>query len=292
MRILESYHPLALFCYFAAVVLTGMFVWHPLILLEALLGGLLLLLILERAGAFFSDLGFYAALFLLVAATNPLFSHNGVTPLFFLNGNPVTKEALFYGAAIGCMAVGVLLWCRCGGLVFTSDKLMYLFGRVLPRLSLVFATVLRFVPLLRQKRRQVMQAQKAMGLYSAESRADRLRSVFRVYSALIGWALEHAMETAGSMKARGYGLPRRTNFHLYSWTRRDVTLLAMTGVLLLPTLFGAASGALWYDFYPAMDPVWERSLFGYEAAFLVLALLPFFLEGKENLKWKYYESKI
>lgn len=292
MRILETYHPLALLCYFAAVVLTGMFVWHPLILLEALLGGLLLLSILERGGAFFSDLGFYAALFLLVAATNPLFSHNGVTPLFFLNGNPVTKEALLYGAAIGCMVVGVLLWCRCGGMVFTSDKLMYLFGRVLPRLSLVFAMVLRFVPLFRQKRRQVMQAQKGMGLYSAESRADRLRSVFRVYSALIGWALEHAMETAGSMKARGYGLPGRTNFHLYFWTRRDVTLLALTGVLLLPTLFGAASGALRYDFYPATDPLWERSLVAYEAAFLLLALLPFFLEGKESLKWKYYESRI
>lgn len=292
MKILGSYHPFALFCYFAAVLLTGMFVWHPLILLESLLGGVLLLSIIERRRAFLSDLGFFLPLFFMVAVTNPLFSHNGVTPLFFLNGNPVTREALFYGAAIGCMVIGVLLWCRCGNLLFTSDRLMYLTGRLLPRLSLVFSMVLRFVPLFRQKRRQVMQAQKAMGLYSAESYAERLRSVFRVYSALFGWALEHAMETAGSMKARGYGLPGRTNFHLYSWTRRDVTLLALTGLLLLLTVSGTVSGALRYDFYPAMDSVWERRLLVPGTAFLLLVLLPFFLEGKENLKWKYYESKI
>ena len=54
-------------------------------------------LMLVRKKAILSDMGFYLPLFLLVAVTNPLFSHNGVTPLFFMNGNPVTLEAVVYG---------------------------------------------------------------------------------------------------------------------------------------------------------------------------------------------------
>lgn len=47
---------------------------------------------------FCGGIAFYVSMFLLVAVTNPLFSHNGVTPLFYLNGNPVTLEAFVYGA--------------------------------------------------------------------------------------------------------------------------------------------------------------------------------------------------
>lgn len=82
------------------------------------------------------NIGFYVPLFLMVAVTNPLFSHNGVTPLFFLNGNPVTLEAFIYGIAIAVMVIAIIMWCKCCSEVMTSDKLLYLFGRVIPKLSL------------------------------------------------------------------------------------------------------------------------------------------------------------
>lgn len=89
-------------------------------------------------------------MFLLVAVTNPLFSHNGVTPLFYLNGNPVTLEAFVYGAAIAVMVVGVMLWCRCYSAVMTSDKFLYLFGRAIPKLALVLSMALRFIPMFKR----------------------------------------------------------------------------------------------------------------------------------------------
>ena len=179
---------------------------------------------LLRNGGAAGDIGFYLPMFLLVAITNPLFSHNGVTPLFFLNGNPVTLEAFVYGAAIAVTVIGAMLWCKCYSAVMTSDKFLWLFARVIPKLALVLSMALRFLPMLRRQMKQVKTAQKTMGLYSARGVVDRIRSTGRVFLAVIGWALENAMETAASMRARGYGTGKRTNFSIFRFTARDGVL--------------------------------------------------------------------
>lgn len=96
----ESFRRISSGCYFYIFYIcavNGYVVWNPVIQLTALLGGIMFSLMLVRKKAVLSDMGFYLPLFLLVAVTNPLFSHNGVTPLFFMNGNPVTLEAVVYG---------------------------------------------------------------------------------------------------------------------------------------------------------------------------------------------------
>ncbi len=60
-----------------------MFVWNPVIQLTALLGWITLSAHAARKKAILSDMGFYLPPSACVAVTNPLFSHNGVTPLFF-----------------------------------------------------------------------------------------------------------------------------------------------------------------------------------------------------------------
>ncbi len=292
MKALAGYHPAVLFFYFAAVLLTAMFVRHPVLLAESFVGAILLFAALESRKQFLSQLLFSVLLALAVTLTNPLFSHNGVTPLFFINGNPVTLEAVFYGAAIGCMTASVLLWCRCFQILFTGDKLMYLIGRPLPRVSLVFSLTLRFLPLFLQKRREISQAQKAMGLFGSGSISERAHSLFRTCSALFDWSLSYAMETAAAMKARGYGLAHRTNFHLYVWRRSDSIFLIFSGMTALFVAISFARGELRYAYYPAAQRFWEQPPLLAGAAFLLLVFLPSFLEIKESLKWKYYVSKI
>ena len=184
--------------------------------------------------AILSDMGFYLPLFLLVAVTNPLFSHNGVTPLFFMNGNPVTLEAVVYGVFISVMVVGVLFWCKCYNEIMTEDKFLYLFGRIIPKMSLVLSMALRFVPMFKRQMKNVSRAQKAMGLYSQKSYVDRLRGGIRVFTAMISWSLENSMELSSSMRARGYGLHGRTNFSLFKFGARDAAVLLRDYCFLLP----------------------------------------------------------
>ena len=92
MKAFGSYHPAVLMVYFLSVLLVAMFAAHPILQICALVGGILFCCMLQNRREAVRDIGFYLPMFLLVAITNPLFSHNGVTPLFFLNGNPVQEK--------------------------------------------------------------------------------------------------------------------------------------------------------------------------------------------------------
>ena len=210
MNMFSSKHPVVLMMYFAAVVLITMLTLSPVILAISAAGALAYFAALRGGREFMGNLAFYIPLYILIAVTNPLFSHNGETILFFLNDSRVTLEAVYYGMDMALMLVGVIFWFKCFSEVMTSDKIIYLFGRVIPKLSLILTMSLRFVPLFKQQAVKISRAQKTMGLYSSKSVTDKVLGGIRVFSALITWALENAIDTADSMKARGYGLGGRT----------------------------------------------------------------------------------
>ncbi len=293
MNAFAGFHPADLMLYFVTVLLFTMFTWNPVLLALSLAGGMAFVTALERPRELGRNLAFYLPLYLMIAVINPLFSHNGVTPLFFLNGNPVTLEAVLYGLDIAVMLVAVLYWFKGYSHVMTSDKFLFLFGRAIPRLALVLSTALRFVPLLKVQIRRVGRAQKAMGLYAADSYVDKVKGGLRVFLFLIAWSLENAVETGDSMRARGYGLKGRSHFSLFRFTPRDGVLLGRTLAALLVLLAGFASGAVTFVFYPRITalPVSPLAAACY-AVFGVLTLLPFILEAEENAKWRYYRSKI
>lgn len=292
MKPFESYHPVVLLFYFLAVTLLTMFTSHPVILTISVVSAVCFFGMLARKRELLLSLSFYIPAFFLIAVTNPLFSHNGVTPLFYLNDNPVTLEAVLYGAAIAAMLIAVLCWFKCFSVVMTSEKLLYLFGRAIPRLSLVLSMALRFLPLFLRKARSISKTQKTLGLYASKSISDRLLGAVRVFSALVTWSLENAVETADSMKARGYGLKGRTSFSLFRFTGRDCALLTVSLVLFLPVCLGWGQ-YLGFGFYPEITPLSFRapSCFLYVLLFLLM-FLPFFIEIKENITWKYLRSKI
>lgn len=293
MKFFERYHPSVLLAYFAAVLLIAMFSSSPVTVLSALIGGLCFSATMTTAKEKCADLSFYLPLVLLVTITNPLFSHNGVTPLFFLNGRAITLEAIVYGAGLGLTLWAVLLWCRCWSRIMTSEKLLYLFGRVIPKLSLVLSMALRYVPLLRRQAKKLERSQQVLGLYASDSYYDRLRSKLSVYSGLVGWSLENAVEVSRSMKARGYGLKGRTAYSNYHFTSRDAALLALIVCAAGLYLAVSALGYGGFTYYPALSGTDTRpfALVGY-AAFAVLSFAPFLIEGRQTLQWNYSKSRI
>lgn len=293
MKAFGNYHPLVLMVYYISVMITAMFIWNPVLQGLALLGGTLFCIMLLKKKQIISDMLFYVPMFLIIAVTNPLFSHNGITPLFFMNGNPVTLEAVFYGIIIAVMLIAVLLWCKCYTEIMTSDKFLYLFGKIIPKTALILSMAIRFIPLLKRQMKKVDVVQKTMGLYSSESYLDKCRSKIRVLSAMITWSLENAMEVSASMKARGYGLKGRSSFSLFRFYKYDGLFLGLSIVLLLIVFSGCLSGAAEFFFYPQISRIKTTimSLMVY-LSYALLVFLPFIIEAKENLKWNYYRSKI
>ena len=69
-------------------------------------------------------------------------------------------------------------------------------------------------------------------------------------SILVTWALENAIETADSMKSRGYGLKGRTAFSIYRFNRRDKILGALLAGLCIVFGYGCHEGAAFSQYNP------------------------------------------
>ena len=246
LRAFCACHPAVNMLFFVIVLLFGMVFYHPVLLGIAFIGafanGLLFCgrQTLRRFGTFLLPT------WALVALVNTLFNHYGVTTLFFLpGGNRVTLEAVCHGLAVGGMAVTVFLWFTCYNAVVTSDKFLHVFGRRLPTAALLVSMTLRFLPLYTRRLRTIRTAQKGIG-----GASQGIRGAVHSLSILTTWSLENAVETADSMKGRGYGLRCRTHYSRYIWTRYDTVLTLWCLASFAVIAAGMALGLTKADYNP------------------------------------------
>lgn len=289
-------HPLLNFIYFGFVMGATMFVNHPLYLGLSFLGGLAYAVRLNglkktlRTNVLFMLPGL-----LLVAIVNPAFNHYGVTPLYKMeSGNWITLEAMVYGVVLGCVLFLMVLWFSCYNQVMTSDKFLYLAGRLLPALSLVFSMVLRFVPCFARQLAVIRNGQKSVGRDIAGAGVwKKIRYGLAMMSILITWALEHAVTTADSMRSRGFGLPGRTAFSLYRWDRRDRCLGALMAILMALFFAGNAAGATYALYNPRIEFArWDPGGAVTALAFAAFCFLPVALGALEDAAWNRSRSRV
>ena len=292
MNVLSDVNPIDAFLWLMMTAGIAMFCLNPVLLLLSL-GGAMLYYFVRNPDAGLKQQMPYFLLFAASALINPLFSHNGATVLLVVNHNPITLEAILYGAALGGMILVVLYWFQSFQQIMTSDKLLYVFGSALPKLTLILSIALRYIPMLRQQTAKIRDAQKALGLFKDENIIDRLRGEIRIFSVLVTWALENGIITADSMTARGYGIGRRTRFALFRFRMRDGLICFFCIALGAVVIAGIACGALSCTFYPRFS-LPDASPLGAAAyaAYGILAFFPGALEVEEKIRWKSLESRI
>ena len=107
------------------------------------------------------------------------------------------------------------------------------------------------------------------------------------------WSLENAIETADSMKSRGYGIPRRTAFSIFTFDKRDKKALICILLLGMYTLVGNLMGGMYFNFFPSLRMA-DVSFFNTSVfvAYLLLCSSPIIIEIWEVRKWKALRSKI
>ena len=84
------------------------------------------------------------------------------------------------------------------------------------------------------------------------------------------------MDTAAAMKARGYGLSKRTSYQIFNFRFQDLLLIVFIVLCTSVAIFGQLK---------------ELSIL-YLIGTGILFVLGIFLEIKEQLKWNYLKSKI
>lgn len=283
-------HPLVDLTFFVLVLAFAMFLSHPAVQLAGLVCAALFALRCTGRG-FGRRMAMLLPLMLLAAVVNPLVSHQGVTVLFrFPSGNACTLESVLYGISAAVRLGTAVLWFMGWNAVMTSDKFVYLFGRILPSLSLTLSMGLRFVPRLLRRTREVAQAQK-LARPAERGWLAGIRRAGRVVSIVVTWALENALDTADSMKSRGYGLPKRTAFSLFRFTLRDGICLGVLAALGGIVLAGSLTGGLKWWYYPAPGGATGVQAALWTAAFVPLAAFPLIFDAKEAIQWRASRSR-
>ena len=285
----ENYHPLVNFYYFSFVIVCSMFFMHPIFLIISLTSAFIYSVVLKGRRALKFNILYMLPLMLITALINPAFNHEGVTILFYLKGgNPITLESIVYGIVAATMFISVIVWFSCYNEIMTSDKFIYLWGRIIPSLSLIFSMVLRFVPKYKAQIKVISNAQKAIGRDVTKGNIiRRARNGIKILSIMVTWALENAIETADSMKARGYGLKGRTSFSNFKFSKRDKIVLFLMIVLSLIVIIGVLMKVNRIRYFPRIK-IARNTIFTLivDISYFLFCVMPIILTVIDEIRWK------
>ena len=253
----DSYHPFIELLFFLVVILSTAIWNHPVFLGISWLAAFIYSVSLRGKGG----VVFGLVLIPLIVAWTALYAYNvhfGITNLgrTFI-GNQITLESIVYGGIVGVRVAAILMWLSAMFVIFTTDKVVYLFGRVSPKLALFLAIIFRACPVIGEQGHALEQAQQGVGRGLKQGNVlQRLRALVRQTSMLITWAIEHFADTADSMQSRGSSLRGRSAYSLYRFDNRDRSLVLFMVLLLVILAAGMALDQTHILYSPAI--VWNH----------------------------------
>ena len=290
-----QYHPFVNLIYFLLVITLSLVIAHPLAQVISLCCALVYEISVNGKKSMLFLMKYCLPMVLMTAFINPAFNHEGKTMLlYFPNGNPLTLESILYGFSAGAMIITLIMWFSSFSRVMTTDKFIYLFGKVIPALSLVLSMSLRFVPKFKSQMMTVTDAQRSIGRdVSNGSIWGRTKTAIHIFSIMITWSLENAIETADSMKSRGYGLKGRTAFSIYHFQERDKYALIWLSFCGLFLVAGTILDAFGFRYFPDIRyAAFDMTTIPFYCVFTALSITPVILNYKEEKKWEALVSEI
>lgn len=284
----DSYHPVINLIYFVAAIVCTIWFHHPVFLGISYICAFVYSVKLNGKRALIFNLCLIPLIF-VYAAWYSYYNHFGITNLRqnFI-GNHITLEAVVYGVVRGVTVAAVIMFFSCVFAVVSSDKVVYLFGRISPRLSLFLSIILRSVPRIRERAGKIEISREGIGKGVCQGNIfQRFFHGLSLVSIVITWTLEDFVESTVSMKSRGYSLRGRTAFSIYRFDNRDRSFVVM--IFLCLTFVAAAimldQTEICYDPEIIMNPVTAMS-FVFYGAYAVLLLLPVGLQIVGEMRYR------
>ncbi|MBR6825039.1 MAG: hypothetical protein IKM59_00675 [Oscillospiraceae bacterium] len=288
-----SYHPGINLLWFTGALVMSLMFSQPIFLLLSLMGAFAYSV--KRGGL--RVLIFNLCLLpcvVLFSVYYGAFHHFGVTVLWRNTlGNVMTQEAFFCGLVLGLRISTTLMWMSCVFSVFTTDKLVYLLGRVSPRASLFLAILLRMCPRVKARYLKMKTARAGVGMGTGVGNPlHRIKHLIALLSMTLTWLLDSIGMISQSMTSRGGRLPGRRAYSLYSFTLRDRALVVGSCFLMTLCAMAWALGMTKLSFDPRiyMLPVTPLSFLFY-GAYGLFCFLPLGLEIRDEVSFAHQRQK-
>lgn len=284
----EQFHPLVVFGYYAGFLTLLILMLHPVFLITALLVILAVnmlqgsLRVLNRWIFFMISTGLFFVFF------NPLFNERGRHVLFEIHQHRFTLEAFVYGGISAVSIIGVIALFASYNEVMTPNKLLFLFSKFLPQFAVLLMLTLRFVPLMRRRLDEISAVQRSKGISVLHGKwSNRVKTGMLYVQVLLTHSLEEAIQTADSMKARGYGEKDRSAYEYFLFRKADLWALIYLIIFIIPVLAGRFYGYGFLTVYPLMES-WKFSSadsFVY-SSYLLFIIFPLIAELGGYIRWR------
>lgn len=314
----SRYHPVVNLIFYLLVLGTTMFQMSVGLVFISLFSAVVYYFMLKKTeGLKYCTV--VVGIIIVSAIINPLFSHKGGTLLFYLfTGNPVTLESIIYGLISAIIIGAMLLWFSTFNQVMGVERILGSIGKVLPNVSLLITMIMRFIPQYTRHQRKVSMVNKVnkrnygekINLLNREKTEkenviearkkqknkngidkiiDSIKEGSRTFSITTTWALENSIYTADSMKARGFGTGRRTNYSNYKFQKRDYLLMGWLVILWLVVVFSLEREKVYTYYYPFIQV--KNNVVVY-LIYGLLCLTPVLINVKEEIRWLILKSRI
>ncbi|MDY5947728.1 MAG: energy-coupling factor transporter transmembrane component T [Oscillospiraceae bacterium] len=286
-------HPAVNLMFFAAAAIFAMMFDHPVFIGISFSAALAYAVKLKGKAALKMFFCALLPLLIFVVLINTIFAGYGVTVLYtFASGKRITLESAVCGGVTGSLVVTMLLWFACFNEVVTEDKFMYAFGGRMPNTALMLLMVFRFVPLYKRQLSETLSARRAAGLAQSSGRAAELKNACAAVSGVITRALENAIETADSMKSRGYGSGRRTSYSRFTFSPADAVMIIEILVLSAVIAAGKLSGFAEASYNPIIEIGGFSAMLAVSAAaYAIFCFFPIIYDFAEDIRWNRLYAK-
>lgn len=284
----RGYHPFVLFFYYVCVGILAMYFNHPLFLAVACILLIAVNATHDKGRALKKWVPMLVGMSIIIVLINPFLNAKGTNILFYFRGKQVTLEATMYGVVMALSLVLILLMFISFNLILNGNKFLFVFSKFLPRTTFLTMLVIRFVPLLKRRFDEINDVQRIRGMTMASGTLrERAKNGMIMMQILLTWSLEEAIETADSMKARGYGTGKRSPYIPYKMDKLDKGWLLTLVLLFTICIVGGVLGYGKLIIYPQLGALqihaFDWILLG---CMTLLMSFPLLVEGREQVKWK------
>jgi energy-coupling factor transport system permease protein len=146
---------------------------------------------------------------------------------------------------------------------------------------MIVTICLRFIPTLKDRLKEIILIQKCKGFDTSRGNImERIKGGLKVFDSLIVISLEESMQTADSIKARGYGATKRTSYLKYKLSNMDLIILTINLLFFVIILIGFYNGYGKYETYPTLQII-NVNIY-YLLLFFTHLLIPFIIDKERT----------
>lgn len=293
-RGLKSWHPLVVLFYYASLMVWFILISQPVFLLLSLLCLGVLHLILDDGKKLREWRWSFLVMGLFFFFGTLIFNQRGQEVLFYLFNRPIVLESVFLALQISLSFLNISFLGLSLDRLFPPSKFLYLLRKVSHKWALILMVSLAFIPRLKEKMVEMIQAQKQKEkINEKENWKKTMQRGIQLLKMLLLSSLEDSILLADSMTSRGYTDNKRTYYQDSSLSNQDKLIIMAMILLNLGLVRAYRHGFMTQVLSPSIEPLFGLpNQWFYLLVWSILVSLPIISEGKELAKWHFSKSKI